>query len=150
MATIFKANFVWKKDLAAACGLEPGGRVQTAIDNAVIRYCIPYCPWETGTLAKSPYSYSIPGKVIYNTPYARYLYYGLVMGRNIPVFEDDSGEPTRFYSPPGQKKKLKEPEQEIVYKQDTNPQAGSYWFERMKADHSQDIVEEARQVARGK
>ena len=88
--------------------LELGGAVQTAIDNAVIRYCQPYVPFETGTLAYSPYRASPPGngEVIYETPYARYLYYGEVMGPNIPVFEDNSGVPTRFFSPPGQSKHL--------------------------------------------
>ena len=30
------------------------------------------------------------------------------------------------------------------------PLAGAFWFERMKADHMQDILEEARNVANGK
>lgn len=30
--------------LLQKCGLEKGGRVQKAIDNAVIRHAIPYCP----------------------------------------------------------------------------------------------------------
>ena len=42
--------------LLQKCGLEKGGRVQKAIDNAVIRHAIPYCPMDTGTLARSPYS----------------------------------------------------------------------------------------------
>ena len=44
--------------LLQKCGLEKGGRVQKAIDNAVIRHAIPYCPMDTGTLARSPYSAS--------------------------------------------------------------------------------------------
>lgn len=148
MATVIKAKFDWNTgDLLAAYGLEPNGRVQTAIDNAVIRHSIPYCPFQTGTLAKSPYSSSSPGKVVYNTPYARYLYYGIVMGPNIPVFDDDSGVPTRFFSPPGQKKTVKKPLQYLQYKTDKSPLAGSFWFWRMKADHSQDILKEAKQVA---
>lgn len=154
MATVLKAKFEWNNnsvDLLHAKNLEKGGRVQQAIDNAVISYNMQFCPWETGTLAKSPYSASPPGggKVVYNTPYARYLYYGLVMGPNIPIFEDDSGEPTRWYSPPGQKKKLKTPEQQIVFKTDTNPLAGAFWFERMKAVHGDDILQEAIRVANG-
>lgn len=150
MATVIKARFQWNFDPLTAHGLEPGGRVQTAIDNAVISYDMQYCPWETGTLAKSPYAASPPGsgKVIYNTPYARYLYYGEVMGPNIPVYEDDSGVPTRWYSPPGQKKHLTG--RPLRFNADTNPLAGSYWFARMKADHLQDIVEEANRVANSK
>lgn len=144
------AKFEWNGEDKLALiqkNLETGGKVQTAIDNAVIRYCESYVPFETGVLAFSPYSASPPGQgqVIYNTPYARYLYYGEVMGPNIPVFDDDSGVPTRFFSPPGQPKHLTG--RQIQYNTDTNPQAGSHWFERMKANHAQDILEEAKAVA---
>lgn len=87
-------------------------------------------------------------QVIYATPYARYLYYGEVMGPNIPVFEDDAGTPTRFFSPPGQEKHLTG--RALTFRTDSNPLAGAFWFERMKADHMQDILEEARNVANGK
>lgn len=36
------------------------------------------------------------------------------------------------------------------FRKDVNPLAGAYWFERMKADHSKDILEEAYRVATGK
>ena len=126
--------------------LETGGLVQMAIDKAVIDYSIPYCPFDTGVLANSPYSLIAAdpfhtGKVIYNTPYARYLYYGEVYGPNIPVFEDDSGVPTRFFSPPGKKKHPTG--RDLQYKTDLNPLAGPFWIERMKAAHMKDIVEEA-------
>ena len=150
MATVIDGKFSLNADLVKAVGLDPFGRVQTAIDNAVISYSIPYVPWETGTLAKSPYRASVPGsgRIVYPGPYARYQYYGNVYGPNIPVFEDDSGVPTRWFSPPGQKK---HPTGKLLkYKTDTNPLAGSYWFERMKAAHMKDIVEEALKVAKNK
>ena len=152
-SSVFNAKFQWNHgdvDLLHVKNLETGGRVQMAIDNAVISYALPYCPWETGTLARSPYTASPPGggQVIYQGPYARYLYYGEVMGPNIPVFEDDSGVPTRFFSPPGQTKHLTG--RSLVFKQDQNPMAGPFWFERMKADHLNDILEEAKAVANGK
>ena len=134
-------------ELLVKFGLEKGGRVQKAIDNAVIRWCIKYTPFVTGTLAKSPYTASNigSGEVVYNGPYARYLYYGEVYGPNIPVFEHGSVIPTRFWSPPG---KPKHPTgRRLTYNTDYNPLAGSYWFERMKAAHSQDILREAMNVA---
>ena len=128
-------------------GLEPGGRVQMAIDKAVIDYDLQYVPWETGTLAKSAYSATQigSGKVVYPGPYAHYQYYGIVYGPNIPVFEDDSGIPTRYFSKPGEKKHPTG--RDIQYSKDTNPLAGSHWFERMKADHLNDILREAQRVA---
>ena len=147
MGTVIKARFQWTFDPLTARGLEPGGRVQQAIDNAVIRYSIPYVPFKTGTLATSPYRASPPGsgKVIYETPYARYQYYGEVYGPNIPIFEDDSGIPTDFRSPKGQKKHPTG--RALHYDQSLNPEAGAYWFVRMKAAHLTDIVEEANRVA---
>lgn len=150
MATVLQAQFQWNNgDLLRSRNLETGGKVQQAIDNAVISYNMQYCPWLTGTLAKSPYAASPPGggQVVYPGPYARYLYYGEVMGPNIPVFEDDSGEPTRYFSPPNQKKHLTG--RALTYRKDPNPLAGSFWFERMKADHKDDILREAMSVANG-
>lgn len=130
--------------LLSRLNLQSGGLVQQVIDKAVIDWDLQYCPWDTGTLAKSPYSVTQigTGEVVYPGPYAHYLYYGEVYGPNIPVFEDDSGEPTRWYSPPGQPKHPTG--RPLQYSLDPNPLAGSFWFERMKADHLEDIIEEAR------
>jgi len=126
-------------------GLEPGGPVQQAIDKAIIDYDLQYVPMQTGTLGKSAYSHTDvgSGRVVYPGPYARYLYYGEVYGPNIPVFEDDSGVPTRFWSPP-EKHPTGRP---LEYDTSVNPLAGSHWFDRMKADHADDIVEEAKRAA---
>ncbi len=149
MGTTLKANFQWNgsADLLKAKNLERGGLVQQAIDKSVIDWNLQYCPMATGTLARSAYAATQlgSGRVVYPGPYARYLYYGEIMGPNIPVFEDSSGEPTRFYSPPGRKKHLTG--RPIQYSQELNPLAGSFWFERMKADHTDDILKEAKSVA---
>jgi len=127
--------------------LQKGGLVQKVIDKTVIDYNLQYAPWETGTLAKSAYGATQigSGQVIYPGPYAHYLYYGEVYGPNIPVFEDDSGEPTHFFSPPGQKKHPTG--RALQYATDVNALAGSFWFERMKADRMQDIIQEAKNAA---
>ena len=127
--------------------LEQGGKVQQVIDKCVIDYNLQYAPWDSGTMAKSAYSATQigSGEVIYPGPYAHYMYYGEVYGPNIPVFEDDSGIPTRFFSPPGRKKHPTG--RALQYKTDVNPLAGSFWFERMKADRLQDIIQEAKNAA---
>ena len=146
---MFNATFGWSGDgdLLKSANLEKGGLVQMAIDKAVIDWDLQYCPWDTGTLARSPYSASEigSGEVVYPGPYARYLYYGEIMGPNIPVFDDNSGVPTRFWSPPNQPKHLTG--RPLKFSKDPNPLAGSFWFERMKADHKDDIVKEAKSVA---
>lgn len=130
--------------------LESGGKVQQVIDKAVIDKSLAYVPWDSGTLGKSAYGATEigSGKVVYPGPYAHYMYYGEVYGPNIPVFDDDSGTPTRFFSPPGRKKHPTG--RELEYKKDVNPLAGSFWFERMKADHLQEIIKEAEDAAKGK
>ena len=130
--------------------LQSGGKVQQVIDKAVIDKSLAYVPWDSGTLGKSAYGATEigSGKVVYPGPYAHYQYYGEIYGPNIPVFDDDSGTPTRFFSPPGRKKHPTG--RELQYKTDVNPLAGSFWFERMKADHLQEIIKEAEDAAKGK
>ena len=134
--------------ILAQFGLEEGGIVQQVIDKSVIDYCMPYVPHDTGTLETSPYAVTVigSGEVVYPGPYAHYMYYGEVYGPNIPVFIDDSGEPAYFFSPPGEKKHPTG--KQLQYSTDYNPLAGPFWLERMKADHLQDIIEEARKNVR--
>lgn len=126
--------------------LEKAGKVQLDLDAAVIRYAIPYCPFDTGTLANSPLSASTPGKVIYPGPYAHYLYYGKVYGPSFPIFEDDSGVPTKWRSRRGVKKHPTG--KDLTYRTGTHADAGPFWIERMKADHIKDILEEVRKFGR--
>lgn len=141
-ASIFITPNIHK--MLSRLNLESGGKVQQAIDKAVIDWDLQYVPWETGLLGKSAYAATAIGSgvVVYPGPYAHYQYYGEVYGPNIPIFDDDSDTPTGFFSPPGQEKHPTG--RELQHKTDTNPLAGPFWFERMKADHVDDIVEEAK------
>lgn len=124
--------------------LEKGGLVQKKIDETVIEFCKPYCPKLTGVLENSPYGASEigSGKVIYDTEYAHYLYYGIVYGPNFPQV-DETGNIIGWKSP----KKKYPTSRKLQYNKEKNPQAGSFWFERMKADRKDDILKEAKQVA---
>lgn len=148
--TTIKANFNWNGDgdLLKRMNLQSGGRVQQVIDKSVIDWNLQYCPWDTGTLAKSPYSATEigSGKVVYPGPYARYQYYGEVYGPNIPKEIDASGDVIQWASP----EKKYPTGRDINYSKDVNPLAGSYWFERMKADHKEDILREAKNAVSGK
>ena len=124
--------------------LEKGGAVQRYIDSEVIRQCEPYVPFDEGTLTRSVSLATRigSGTVIYATPYARYQYYGMVYGPNIPM--TIGGEET-FRSPKG---KIKSPTgRSLTYNRERHPLAGSRWFERMKADRKKDILEGAKKVA---
>lgn len=127
-------------------GLTPGGKVQKAIDEAVIKYCDPKVPFATGVLKHSAITASVIGQglVVYATPYARYLYYGEVYGPNIPRYE--AGELAGFWSPPGQKKHPTG--RKLTYS--GAPERGAFWFERMKAEHKDDILRGAAALAGGR
>ena len=84
------------------------------------------------------------GLIVYATPYARYLYYGEIYGPNFPIFE--GGELAGFRSPKGKKKHPTG--RPLTYR--GAPERGAYWFERMKAEHKDDIVQEAAAAAGGK
>ena len=134
-------------ELLRKFNLEKGWLVQKVIDKTVIDYCLAYVPWDSGNLGMSAYSATTigSGKVIYPGPYAHYMYYGEVYGPNIPIYEDGAKEPTRWESPKGKKKHPTG--RPLKYGTDVNPLAGSFWFERMKADRMQDIIQEAKNVA---
>lgn len=132
-------------DLLVAYGLERGGRVQKVIDQKVIDYCKPYTPASPDRTLEFSAQMSTEigsGEVIWNTPYAHYQYMGIVYGPNIPIIQD--GVLMGYFSPPGRPKHPTD--RELTYDQAQNPMAGSYWFERMKADRLNDILDEARRV----
>lgn len=134
------------QDVLEARGLKPGGKVQKFIDSEVIRLCDPKVPFATGVLKHSAITASVIGQgmVVYATPYARYLYYGEVYGPNIPIFE--AGELAGFWSPPGQKKHPTG--RRLTY--NGAPERGSFWFERMKAERGDDIIQGAAALAGGR
>ena len=124
-------------------GLQPGGRIQRVINDAVIRECRPYVPASPDrTLGGSVISDVDQGQVIWNTPYAHYQYMGIVYGPNIPVIQD--GVLMGWFSPPGRPKHPTD--RELTYDTRQNQMAGPYWFERMKADKLNDILDEARKA----
>lgn len=120
--------------------LGKGGPVQKLVDRLVVDYSIPYVPFDTGTLSRSPYAVTQfgSGQVVYPGPYAHYQYMGEVYGPNIPIFDSESGELVRFISPKGQRKHPTG--KKLTYDTSLNPLAGPFWIDRMKADRMKDIV----------
>ena len=136
-------DFITPEELKDKLGINPGGHVQKIVDAAVIRECFPYLPFDKGVLAGSANTATKigSGEVVYDTPYARYLYYGEVYGPNIPRTEN--GIITGYWSPP---EKFPTGEK-LEYSTEKNPQAGSHWFERAMEDHKDDILKEAQNAA---
>lgn len=136
-------DFINTKEFIEKRGVGEGGHVQKIVDAAVIRECFPYVPFDEGVLAGSANTATKigSGEVVYDTPYARYLYYGEVYGPNIPIVEN--GEIVGYWSPPE-----KSPTgRQLQYNTDKNPLAGSHWFERSMEDHKEEILKEAQDAA---
>lgn len=138
-------------DILAQFGLERGGEVQKVIDQKVIDYCQPYVPASPDrTLEFSAQRATQIGSgfVVWDTPYAHYQYMGIVYGPNIPIYEPGTGVLLGFFSPPGMPKQPTD--RKLTYDTSQNPLAGSFWFERMKADHLNDILDDARRAVSGR
>ena len=97
------------KELLELRGLQPGGRVQTYIDEESMKRCDKLVPVDTHMLRKSAKTASRIGygELRYDTPYGKKQYY------------ENKGKGLR----------------------------GRLWFERMKADHKNDILRGAQKMA---
>ena len=136
-------DFINAKQFVNRYGVGEGGCVQKVVDSAVIRECFPYVPFDEGILAGSANTATKvgSGEVVYDTPYARYQFYGEVYGPNFPIVEN--GEIVGYYSPPEKYPTGKR----LQYNTEKNPLAGSHWFDRAMADHKEDILKEAQDAA---
>ncbi len=122
-------------------GLQANGPVQKFIDSEVIRLMGPYMPMRNGFLEKSATISTVIGSglVQQHTPYARFQYYGKVM---------IDPETRSSWARKGVKKILTD--RDLVHDKSKHPQAGSFWFKRMKADRKEDILKGVRKIAGAK
>ena len=140
-------KLVWNSEL----GIQTEERLKAAqryIDSECIRLMVPYTPRRNGFLEESVKAGTVigSGELKYLSRYARYLYYGEVYGPNIPIVEN--GQLVGYFSPP---KQPKHPTgQEMHYDKSRHPQAGKLWFERMKADHIDELKRGVIKAIRGK
>lgn len=118
-------------------GLQPYGRTQKFIDQECIRLMAPYTPFRAGMLERSATLGTKIGSGEINqiAPYARYQYYGKLMVSSITGSAWSHGESKVLT------------DKDLQYDKSKHPQAGPFWFERMKTDHKEDILEGARKVA---
>ena len=93
----------------------------------------PFVPFLNGYLDKST---KVEGNlVIYDTPYARFLYFGKVM------VDPDTGSP---WAKKGATKVLTN--RDLVYTTDFHPKAQSHWFEASKAENLDKWVKVAQKA----
>ena len=104
--------------IKARLGIEPNGRVQKFFTNTCYKHMDKYVPKDEGNLRTIVDIQ--PNSITYESPYARYQYYG--------EREDGSHKVVNY----------------------TTPGTGPYWDKRMVSAEMQDIVKEVQNYIGGK
>lgn len=132
--------------IKARLGIQPNGPVQKFFTKRCAEHMDKYIPFKEGELAYDTRRIEAD-KVSYNSPYAHYMYEGLVMGPNMPIKEN--GIIVGWYSPKGKPKHYTG--KKIKYSKDGgHPYAGPHWDKRMWSAEKEEVLEEVQKyVNRG-
>ena len=117
-------------------GLQEGGAVQKLIDSKCMRYMSDYMPRrQAGELEHKMVMATVIGSGEIDTPgpYAHYLYEGILYVS--PTTGSAWAKKNEIKVPTGK---------ELTYA--GAPMRGKKWFERMKSDHKEDILQSARDL----
>lgn len=103
---------------------------QMWLDNEVLKDSAPFVPRLTGALEQSgPRGTKIgSGEVLYQSPYARYQYYGKVMVGRAPKTVTNK---------------------DLQYSPQSHPLAGSFWFEQAKVFNKKKWIRGAKKLGGG-
>lgn len=112
-------------------------KAQQFVDSECIRLMVPYTPMLSGQMIQSATRGTVigSGEIKYNSPYARYQYYGKLMVSSITGSS---------YARKGESKVLTG--KDLRYNKSKHPRAGKLWFERMKADRKEQILKGAQNL----
>ncbi len=104
--------------IKARLGIEPNGRVQKFFTNTCYKHMDKYVPMDEGNLRTN--NDIQPSTITYESPYARYQYYGV---------REDGTHQVQHYTTPG---------------------TGPYWDKRMWSAEKQDVIKEVQKYIGGK
>lgn len=112
-------------------------KAQQFVDSECIRLMVPYTPMLSGQMMQSATRGTVigSGEIKYNSPYARYQYYGKLMISSVTGSS---------YARKGESKVLTG--KDLRYNKSKHPRAGKLWFERMKADRKEQILKGAERL----
>jgi hypothetical protein len=118
-------------------GLEKAGPVQQFLTSEIMRLSDPYVPFRSGPLKNSAQPTPEWDGIIYNTPYARYHWFGKLMvdpiTRKGAFYDPRSG---RFWSRPNTPKVLTDRDMKYT----GAPLRGPRWVERCWIDNKDSII----------
>lgn len=137
-----EVKFKPTSEIKARLGIEPNGRVQRYFQNACYRYMDKYVPIEDGNLRRNV-DLANPNYIVYESPYAHYMYEGKVMGPNIPIKRGE--HITGWFSPRGKRKHYTG--KDINYHK---AGTGDHWDRRMVSAEMTDLIKEVQNFVGGK
>lgn len=126
--------------IKAYIGITPTGRVQKKFQNSCYRHMDKYVPYRKGSLRREV-DLSDPKRIVYEVPYALYMYKGKKMVM-------DNGK-SAYYSPTygyWSKKPKHATNVDLVYH---TPGTGPYWDERMKSAEIDEVIREVQEFING-
>lgn len=127
-------------------GLDEGGKVQRYFSSEVVRVSNPYLPFRNAGLQSSMRLTDKGDGIIYDTPYARYHWYGKLMVDPITkkgaFYNPTTG---RFWSRPNTQKVLTN--RDLRYR--GAPMRGPRWVERAWIDHGNEIIKATQAYMEG-
>ncbi len=132
---IFDGELVWNPNFANMHNAN-FNKAQEYIDSRCISLMKPFTPFQTGILEKLAHPVE-PGLIKQDGPYAKYQYYGKLMVSPITGSAYSKGEKKVLTDTP------------LNYSKAKHPQAGSMWFEKMKAANKDKILKGAEKIAKG-
>lgn len=132
-----KAEVKSMQEILQNHGLQDGGPVQKLVDSECMRYMSDYMPRrQAGELEHMMVLSTVVGSGEIDTPgpYAHYLYEGILYVS--PTTGSAWAKKNEIKVPTGK---------ELIYA--GAPMRGKKWFERMKADHKEDILRAAQAMS---
>lgn len=134
----FQLSLIWSKGFSSD-NTARFTKVQKYVDSECLRLMTPYTPMRNGVLTRSATLGTKigSGRIVYNSPYARYQYYGKLMVSSV------TGS---AYAKSGESKVLTDID--LKYDTSRHSQAQRLWFEAMKADKKEQILRGAAAIAR--
>ena len=138
MGLNYKCDFNLQ-DCMHTLGVEERGRVQQVVTDEVLRLSDNYVPFQEGSLKASGHIEN-QTDVVWNTPYARYMWNGIVYedpDLHCAGFKTENG----WRSRKGVKKVPSDPVRKLQYNGEKT--RGGHWVERMLQDGGRDAIEKA-------
>lgn len=133
-----KLDMLSTEELLKRNGLQVGGNVQKLVDNECMRYMVDYMPRrQAGELAHMMVLATVIGSGQIDTPgpYAHYLHEGIL------YVSPTTGS---AWAKRDEIKVPADPQKELTYA--GAPMRGKKWFDRMKADHKDEILQSAQSL----